>query len=37
VIDDPSRVGGGRTKLGWLALIIFILCFIYEPISAGGL
>jgi membrane-associated protease RseP (regulator of RpoE activity) len=37
VIDDPTRISGGRRTLGWLALIIFILCFIYDPISAGGL
>ncbi len=37
VIDDPTTVGGGRRTLGWIALLIFILCFIYDPISAGGL
>ena len=29
--DDP-----GRRRLGWIALLIFVLCFICEPISAGG-
>jgi membrane-associated protease RseP (regulator of RpoE activity) len=36
-IDDPTEISPGRRKLGWLALIIFILCFIYDPISPGGL
>jgi membrane-associated protease RseP (regulator of RpoE activity) len=37
VIDDPSQLTRGRVKLGWVALVIFILCFIYEPITAVGL
>jgi Zn-dependent protease len=37
VIDDPTQIGGGRRKLAWLALVIFVICFIYDPISAGGL
>ena len=37
VIDDPIEIRTGRKKLGLLALVIFILCFIYDPISAGGL
>jgi len=37
VVDDPSPLSAGRVKLGWLALVIFILCFIYAPITAGGL
>jgi hypothetical protein len=37
VIDDPSDIGPGRRLLGWIALLIFILTFIYNPISAGGL
>jgi hypothetical protein len=37
VIDDPTEISQSRRKLGWLALIIFILCFIYDPISPGGL
>jgi hypothetical protein len=35
-IDDPTTMTAGRRKLGWIALAIFILCFIYEPIGAGG-
>jgi membrane-associated protease RseP (regulator of RpoE activity) len=37
VIDDPSELSPGRMKLGWIALAVFILCFIYDPIRAGGL
>ncbi len=37
VIDDPTQPSAGRRKLAILALIIFILTFIYEPISTGGL
>jgi membrane-associated protease RseP (regulator of RpoE activity) len=37
VIHDPAEMGIGRKKLGWIALIIFILCFTYEPIATGGL
>ncbi len=37
VIDDPTVLSAGRRKLGYLALLLFLLCFIYEPISAGGL
>jgi len=37
VIDDPSELAPGYRKLGWIALAIFILCFIYEPVGAGGL
>jgi membrane-associated protease RseP (regulator of RpoE activity) len=37
VIDDPSELSPGRRKLGFIALLVFILCFIYDPISAGGL
>ncbi len=32
VIYDPSPLGKLRTRLGWLSLIIFILCFTVEPI-----
>jgi membrane-associated protease RseP (regulator of RpoE activity) len=31
-IYDRTDLGGLRTKLGWLSLIIFILCFTVEPI-----
>jgi hypothetical protein len=37
VIHDSIDVGAGRRKLGWIALAIFILCFMSAPISAGGL
>jgi membrane-associated protease RseP (regulator of RpoE activity) len=37
VIDDPTEISPGRRKLGWLALIVFLLCFIYNPITPGGL
>jgi membrane-associated protease RseP (regulator of RpoE activity) len=37
VIDDPTDLTRGRSQLGWLALLVFLLCFTYEPISAGGL
>jgi membrane-associated protease RseP (regulator of RpoE activity) len=36
LIDDPTPLTGGRRKLGWIALVIFILCFTYEPIGTGG-
>ena len=32
VIYDPAPLGKLRTRLGWLSLIIFILCFTVEPI-----
>jgi len=37
VIIDASDLGNGRRKLGWFALAIFLLCFTFAPISAGGL
>jgi membrane-associated protease RseP (regulator of RpoE activity) len=37
VVHDPTELTPGRRTLGILALIIFILCFILEPIGAGGL
>lgn len=36
-ILDSSEVGAGRRKLGWIALAIFVLCFMPAPISNGGL
>lgn len=36
-IYDFSDVGGGRRKLGWISLAIFILCFMPAPIATGGL
>jgi membrane-associated protease RseP (regulator of RpoE activity) len=37
LIHDPTELTPGRGTLGWIALIIFILCFTFEPIAAGGL
>jgi len=37
IIHDYNDVGNGRRKLGWIALLIFILCFMPAPIMAGGL
>jgi membrane-associated protease RseP (regulator of RpoE activity) len=31
-IYDPTPLGSGRMKLGWVALIILILCFTVEPV-----
>ena len=36
-IEDPSDLGSARRNLGWIALIIFILCFAYAPVTEGGL
>jgi Zn-dependent protease len=36
-IYDNSALGPGRTRLGWLAFAIFVLCFTYAPITNGGL
>ena len=32
-IYDPSGVGAARIKLGWVALVILILCFTLAPVS----
>ena len=37
VIHDPTEMTSGRRILGWIALIVFLLCFTFEPIAAGGL
>ena len=37
MIYDPGEVGSGRRKLGWISLVIFILCFMPAPIASGGL
>jgi membrane-associated protease RseP (regulator of RpoE activity) len=37
VIHDPTTMTAGRRTLGWIALIVFLLCFTFEPIAAGGL
>jgi membrane-associated protease RseP (regulator of RpoE activity) len=36
-IYDSTELGESRIKLGWLALVIFILCFTYQPFADGGL
>jgi membrane-associated protease RseP (regulator of RpoE activity) len=35
-IYDPEPMGPGRTKLGWVALVLFVLCFTIAPIAAAG-
>ena len=37
VIYDTSDVGPGRTRLGWVSMAVFILCFTVAPVAAGGL
>ena len=37
LVYDSTELGVGRRKLGWIALVVFILCFSYAPIVAGGL
>jgi membrane-associated protease RseP (regulator of RpoE activity) len=37
LIYDPAEVGPGRKRLGWAAMIVFLLCFMLAPVSAGGL
>jgi len=37
VIYDSADLGGGRRRLGWIALAIFLLCFTFAPVGAGGL
>jgi Zn-dependent protease len=32
-IYDGAQMGRGRTKLGWLALVMFLICFSLSPIS----
>ena len=32
-IYDSAELGSGRTKLGWLALVMFLICFSLSPIS----
>lgn len=36
-IYDTSELGRGRAQLAWLALVIFLLCFTYQPFADGGL
>ena len=35
-IFDDTELGRGRRRLGFVALALFILCFCYAPIAAGG-
>jgi len=37
VIEDPTELSPGRRKLGVVALVLFVLCFMYDPIIQGGL
>jgi membrane-associated protease RseP (regulator of RpoE activity) len=37
VIYDTAEVSPGRRRLAWVALVIFVVCFIYAPINAGSL
>jgi membrane-associated protease RseP (regulator of RpoE activity) len=36
-VYDTADVGPARTRLGWVSLAVFLLCFTYAPISTGGL
>jgi membrane-associated protease RseP (regulator of RpoE activity) len=36
VVYDMSELGPARKKLGWLALIIFVLCFMVAPVETAG-
>lgn len=36
VIYDSSDVGPARTGLGWLAMLILVLCFTLTPVQPGG-
>ena len=36
-IYDDSELSAARRKLGWIALVVFLLCFTWAPITAGGL
>jgi membrane-associated protease RseP (regulator of RpoE activity) len=37
VVHDPTDLTPGRRTLGWIALVVFLLCFTLDPIRAGGL
>jgi membrane-associated protease RseP (regulator of RpoE activity) len=37
VIEDAGVLDAGRRKLGWIALVVFALCFSHDPLGAGGL
>lgn len=36
VICDITKIDKTRTRLGWIALVIFLLCFTLAPVRAGG-
>ena len=36
-VYDSAVLTPGRRKLGWVAVAMFLLCFIYSPTFAGGL
>jgi membrane-associated protease RseP (regulator of RpoE activity) len=33
VVYDTTDLGAGRRQLGWVALVVFILCFTFAPIA----
>jgi membrane-associated protease RseP (regulator of RpoE activity) len=35
IIVDATPMSAGRKKLGWLAVAIFLLCFMFAPVSNG--
>src|SRR5579885_2981524 len=37
VIYDTAELGAGRVRLGYTALVIFVLCFTLAPVSTTGL
>jgi len=37
MVYDSARLTPGRRKLGWISVVLLVLCFIYSPTSAGGL
>lgn len=36
VIYDSSDLGAGRKRLGWLTMLILLLCFTPTPVAPGG-
>ena len=37
LIYDSTDLGNGRRKLGWIAMLIFLLCFTFAPIMTPGI
>lgn len=35
MIVDPAEMTPGRRKLGWLAAVIFVVCFMFAPVRSG--